>query len=290
MAPEQGPNRLPEVGPGEGGQGHRGPASDLGRAGFRIPGQRADVLPPAWHVGHRSGVDPDRIREALDRARKPGSPRLEVLEDGAVRPPAVGLVPGSFDPLTWAHAALADALDTDLVLLVYSPATLAKEVGPGGEPEPPLLSEDDRIASLLAYAAGRRRLGVALCSHGLLADQAEAAASAFPGARLVFGVGSDKVIQIFDPSWYRDRDAALDRLFTLAEVAYAIRSGDQERVGRALAANGRWRLRLRPLPADPAVSVVSSRTVRAAVRRGEEVSSVVPGEVLPFVTPGEGSR
>jgi nicotinamide-nucleotide adenylyltransferase len=235
-------------------------------------------------------VDPDRIREALDRSRQTGHPRLEVLEDGGVRPPAVGLVPGSFDPMTVAHAALAEALDTDLVLFLYSPATLAKEGGPGGEPEPPLLSEVDRVASLLAYAAVRRRRGVAVCSHGLLADQAEAAARALPGARVVFGVGSDKVIQIFDPSWYRDRDAALDRLFTLAEVAFAIRSGDRERVDRALAASGRWRPRLRPLPADPAVSAVSSRTVRAALRRGEDVSSVVPGEVLPFVTPGEGSR
>jgi nicotinic acid mononucleotide adenylyltransferase len=233
-------------------------------------------------------VDPQRIPEALDRARRPGPPRLEVLEGGGGRPRAVGLVPGSFDPMTVGHAAVAEALDADLALLAYSPATLAKEAGPGGQPEPPLLAEVDRIASLVAYAAGRRQVGVALSSHGLLADQAEAAARAFPGSRLVFGVGSDKVVQLLDPSWYGDRDAALDRLFALAEVAYAVRAGDRERVDRAVAAGGRWRPRLRPLSVGPDVSAVSSRAVRAAIRRGDDVSAAVPPEVLPFVRTPEG--
>jgi nicotinic acid mononucleotide adenylyltransferase len=124
---------------------------------------------------------------------------------------------------------------------------------------------------------------VALCSHGLLADQASAAAEAFPNARLVFGVGSDKVVQVLDPRWYDDRDRALDRLFVRAEVAYAMRSGDQERVARALAAAGRWRARIRFLVVDASLAALSSRAVRVALRRGEDVSSLVPGEVLPFV-------
>jgi nicotinamide-nucleotide adenylyltransferase len=227
-------------------------------------------------------VDRGEIRAALGRARRPGPPRLEVL-DGLPPAAAVGLLPGSFDPLTVAHVAVAEALDADLIVFLYSPATLPKEVGPGGETEPPLLGEEDRLASLLALAGRRPRLAVALCSHGLLTDQASAAAEAFPNARLVFGVGSDKVVQVLDPRWYGDRDRALDRLFVRAEVAYAMRSGDQERVARALAAAGRWRARIRSLVVDSSVAAVSSRAVRVALRRGEDVSSLVPGEVLPFV-------
>jgi nicotinic acid mononucleotide adenylyltransferase len=227
------------------------------------------------------------IRAALDRARAPGAPRLEVL---GVRPaaPVVGLVPGSFDPMTVAHAALALALPAGEVLFVYSPATLPKQMGPGGEPEPPLLAEEDRVASVLAYCEDRPELGVALCSHGLLADQAEAAGGAFPGAGLLFGVGSDKIAQLLDWRWYADRDASLDSLFSRAEVAFAVRAGDEGRVDRILAAS-RWKGKIRSLAVDRSVAVVSSRAVRAAVRRGEDVRGSVPPEVLPFLSRGEGS-
>jgi nicotinamide-nucleotide adenylyltransferase len=202
--------------------------------------------------------------------------------------PVVGLVPGSFDPMTVAHAALALALPAGAVLFVYSPATLPKEAGPGGGPEPPLLPQEDRVASVLAYCADRPWLGVALCSHGLLADQAAAAGEAFPGADLLFGVGSDKLIQLFDRKWYRDRDASLDVLFSRAGVAYAVRAGDEERVEQARAGGGRWAAKVRSLPVDPGVAALSSRAVRAALRRGEDVRGSVPAEILPFLSRGGG--
>jgi nicotinamide-nucleotide adenylyltransferase len=228
------------------------------------------------------------IRGALDRARRPGRPRLEVL--GATSPVRrLGLIPGSFDPMTIGHAALADALGADLSLFVYSPSTLPKEHAPVGAPEPSLLSQQDRVASLVAYCLDRPARGVALCSHGLLVDQAEAAAASFPLSRLVLGVGSDKLVQLADPRWYRDRDDALDRLFTLAEVAFALRTGDEGRILRALDETGRWRDRLRRVRLPPEAASVSSRAVRAALRLGGNVESAIPPEVRPFVSTGAGS-
>lgn len=233
-------------------------------------------------------MDAAAIREALDRAGRPGPPRLEVLgpEPGAVS--ALGLVPGSFDPMTIAHAGLVEALAADAVLLVCSPATLAKESGPGGTPSEPLLAPTQRVASLLAYARRRPAVGVALCSHGLYADQAVAAADAFPGMRLVFGMGSDKVLQLFDPAWYEDRDAALERLFSLAEVRYAVRRGDEGRLAAALAEEPRWAGSLRALKLPPGAAGVSSRSVREGLRRGADVTPLVPEEVRPFLAPGAG--
>lgn len=194
------------------------------------------------------------------------------------------MVPGSFDPMTVAHAALAEALlsRAGAVYLVASSRTLPKEPGPGGEAGSPLLSPEDRVASLLAFAEHRSGIAVALCSHGLYADQADAAVDRFPGAEVVFGVGSDKVRQLFDPSWYEDRDAALDRLFRRARVAYAVRAGEEPAVRRVLAEHPRWAERLERLRLPTEAASVAARRVREALRRGESADDLVPREVLPF--------
>jgi nicotinic acid mononucleotide adenylyltransferase len=208
---------------------------------------------------------------------------LEIL--GASPPPvgSVGLVAGSFDPMTVAHAALAAALGTDLTLLVWSPATLPKEAGPGGDPSPPLLEPEEVLASLLVWCGPRPWARVAICSHGLLADQVEAAAASFPRSRLVLGMGSDKVLQLLDPGWYQDRDAVLGRLFDRAEVAAAARAGHAMEV---VLAETRWSERIRTVRLPAALAAISSRAVREAVRQGEDVAKAVPPEILPFVRGG----
>ena len=237
---------------------------------------------------HHRDVDPIAIRAALERSRAPGGPRLDVLRPApAVK--VLGLVPGSFDPLTVAHAALAEALDTDLTLFLYSPRTLPKRAGPGGVVRAPLMEEEDRVASLVAYCRTRHGLGVALSPHGLLIDQAEAAAASFPRARLVFGVGSDKIEQILDPRWYPDPGTALGRLFMLAEVAYAIREGDRDPLHARPGDAARWRGRFHPVELPEHVRAISSRRIREAVRRGERADPMVPPEVRPFLSLGGGS-
>jgi nicotinic acid mononucleotide adenylyltransferase len=240
------------------------------------------MVPPAYAFPgwHRTGMDRRALAAAIERAARPGRPRLEIL---GTRPPSaqsVGLVAGSFDPMTAAHAALAEALGTELTLLVWSPATLPKETGPGGAPSPPLLGPEDVVASLLSWCRPRASTRVAVSSHGLLVDQVEAAAASFPRSRLVLGVGSDKLRQLLDRRWYEDRDEVLDRLFDRAEVAVAAREGDASDVA---ADEPRWSARIRTVRLPPELAAVSSRAVREAVRRGEDVSATVPPEVLAFV-------
>lgn len=116
-----------------------------------------------------------------------------------------GCYPGSFDPLTVAHLAIADAAreqcGLDQVDLVISEVALGK----AGHHH----SMDERVAIIeRAVAAGDRPwLRVAVTSHQLLADIAE-------GYDLLV-VGADKWAQVLDPSFYGsadDRDAALARL------------------------------------------------------------------------------
>ncbi|HXF73868.1 MAG TPA: adenylyltransferase/cytidyltransferase family protein [Actinomycetota bacterium] len=222
-------------------------------------------------------------RPALVLLGAPAAGPGEAALEGAAVPGTVAILSGSFDPPTVGHLALAEAAaaEADLVLLVYSARTLPKDPGA----PPPLLPEEARVEALRALAAGRPWLRAALCSHGLLAEQARAAADRFPGARLLLAMGSDKALQLLDPRWYEDRDRTLDELFALAEVRYAVRAGDEGRVEAALAepANARWRGRFRRLELPPGAAPVSSRAVREALRGGRPVGALVPPEVLPVL-------
>jgi nicotinic acid mononucleotide adenylyltransferase len=207
---------------------------------------------------------------------RPDQPDLE--------PESMALVAGSFDPVTVGHVALAEvALDrSDVAVFVYSIRTLPKQ----GDASRPLLTEIERIAALEWFCRSRPRALVGLCSHGLLSDQVTAARRRFPRAVLSLVMGSDKVLQLLDPVWYEDRDAALARLFEQADVRYAVRAGEARAVESALAdLPGAWRARFTRLDVPESVAAISSRSVRERLRRGEDVRALVPPEVHAFLAP-----
>lgn len=122
---------------------------------------------------------------------------------------AIGAYPGSFDPPTVAHLAVAEAAvrqcGLDRLDLVLSEVALGKEATHA-------VSLADRVAVLRAVAADRPWLGVSVTRHRLLADIAE-------GYDLLV-MGADKWAQVVDPVWYggaiEARDAALARLPAVA--------------------------------------------------------------------------
>ena len=123
----------------------------------------------------------------------------------------VGVYPGSFNPPTVAHLAIAEAArhahDLERLVLSVSRSALAKE----HVLRPPF---DDRIEVLQASVAHLDWLDVRVTDHQLLADIAV-------GFDLLV-VGADKWRQLHDPVWYDDdpvaRDDALARLPALAVV------------------------------------------------------------------------
>lgn len=114
--------------------------------------------------------------------------------------------PGTFDPPTIAHVAIAEAALADAgvehVDLVVNRAPLGK---------PGALPLDVRLSMLDAVAASRPWLSVTVTDHLLLADIAE--------GYDVLVLGADKWAQVVDERWYAsaaDRDAAVARLPRLA--------------------------------------------------------------------------
>ena len=176
--------------------------------------------------------------------------------------------------------ARAAATDSELLVLVYSARTLPKD----DAASPALLDETDRLESVLAWCEARG-LALGLCSHGLLADQVAAAAERFPGADLALAIGSDKLLQVLDPSWYDDRDRALDGLFERARLRYAVREGDEGIVAEALGRPdvARWLPSIERLEVPAEVATVSSRLVRDRLRAGEDVDGLVPEEIRPYL-------
>ncbi len=114
------------------------------------------------------------------------------------------MYPGSFNPPTTAHLAIAEAAvrqyKLDRLDLVVSTVALAKE-----DVDRPRMA--DRLAVLESVAESREWLGVATTTKQLLADIAE-------GYDLLV-VGADKWAQIHQDRWYQgpaDKAAALARL------------------------------------------------------------------------------
>jgi len=117
----------------------------------------------------------------------------------------IAAYPGSFNPPTVAHLAIAEAAlrqsGVERVDWVVSELALGKE-----DVEVPVLA--DRLEVLRAVAATREWLGVAVTAQQLIVDVAQ--------GYDVLVLGADKWAQVLDPAWYGDdpvaRDEALARL------------------------------------------------------------------------------
>jgi hypothetical protein len=127
---------------------------------------------------------------------------------------AVGVYPGSFNPPTVAHLAIAEAAVRQCGL---DRVDLALARRPLGKDAADLAALDERRAVLEAVAASRPWLGVVVSEHRLVVDLAR-------GYDVVV-MGADKWAQVTDPAWYGDDPAARDRaVAALPRVAVAPRA------------------------------------------------------------------
>lgn len=132
--------------------------------------------------------------------------------------------PGSFDPLTVAHLAIAEAAVTqaalDRVDLALSRRALGKDHG-GHH------SLDDRVAAIERAAAARPWLGAIVTDAQLVTDIAR-------GYDAVV-MGADKWAQVRDPAWYGGDEHARDAaVAALPRVLLVARPGFPETDGAQL--------------------------------------------------------
>ena len=166
----------------------------------------------------------------------------------------VGVYPGTFNPLTVAHLAIASAAHDELALervdLVVSRSPLAKDVA-----EHPCL--DHRLEVLHRAAETRPWFGVVVTEARLLADIAQ--------GYDVLVLGADKWAQLLDPAFYGGSDRSRDEVLArLPQVALAPRPPHAVPDGHVV------------LPVDASV-----RDVSATEARGGRRSWMAP-EALAF--------
>jgi nicotinic acid mononucleotide adenylyltransferase len=212
------------------------------------------------------------LAAALARARAAGPPRLELVAGTVAPGRRHGLLAGTFNPLTRAHTAVAVAghrAGCERVVLAMAPASLDKQQVERAHPV-------DRLDWARAWARRHRWAAVAVSSHPLLVDMAEAL-GALSGGEVALLVGADKAAQLVDARYYDDLGSALARLAGAAWLLVADREqGAEVAAGRQDPGHGLRTVRL-PTPAwAPARSATQARAVAAG---GGDLRPLLPAAV-----------
>jgi len=228
-----------------------------------LPAMGAGVL------GARERRRLEPLAAALARAARPGPPRLEPVAGQLSPSPKAGLLAGTFNPFTRAHAAVAVAghrAGCDPVVLAMAPVSLAKEALERAHPV-------DRLDWVRSWARRHPWAVVAVASHGLLVDMAEALAR-LTGGEVALLLGADKAAQLVEARWYRDPAEALRRLDRAASLLVAERAGHPvpDLPVRAVR-----------LPTAAWVPERSASEARAAARRGLALDGLLPAVVARAV-------
>jgi|GEM_PF-324302 len=204
------------------------------------------------------------------------------------RPESVALITGSFNPLTTAHVALAEAAlregGFDMIVWGIATSTIDKEMVERA-------SLEDRFTQLIAFSHVFPDGAVVAFNKGLYVDEARALRQVLPAdCTINIVVGFDKIVQILDPRYYSDREVALRELFELASIRVAPRAEFGEAALRELLAqpdNRRYQDMVAYLPLNPVYAAKSSTEVRALARRQETIAE--PEEPVKRVLTPEGA-
>ncbi|GHO91850.1 hypothetical protein KSF_018980 [Reticulibacter mediterranei] len=226
-----------------------------------------------------------RVQALIDQLDPEGEPEALTVPGSARPHDAVIVFTGSFNPPTTAHIAMLQ--EARRYARQHEPmhlyAAMSKHTVDKESVERPLLL--DRIVLLQKLL--RRRVpdtGILLFNRGLYVDQAEAVQRSFPEVkRIFFLIGFDKIVQILDPHYYQDRDAALRDLFQQAELLVAPRGNDGEQELEELIQqpqNRQFARYIHPLPLNRAYRDISSSQVR---QRANRYQHEVPQEVQRFM-------
>lgn len=199
---------------------------------------------------------------------------MELIVARRSQPVRLGILPGSFNPPTRAHVALAEQALThvDQVLLVLPRVFPHKDYGGA--------SLDQRVELLRALAFGRPSLGVAVSDGGLFIEMAGEARLHFPDSRLFFLCGRDAAERII--SWDYDDPSTVERMLRQFSLLVAPRRGMYQPP-----AHLRQFVQVLGVCGD---DECSSTLVRETIRSGGDWQSLVPEEICETVERIYGAR
>ena len=225
------------------------------------------------------------IQALLDSLNPDTEPQALLVPDSPVPRANIIVFPGSFNPPTNAHIALLQQarVFTHNYQPTYLYAAISKRTVDKEEVERPTwLDRIDLLHTVLHTYL--QDTGIILFNRGLYVEQAQALRSSFLGVqRIFFLLGFDKIVQIFDPRYYENRDTSLMALFKLAELLVAPRGNDGEKELDALLhrpKNERFAPYVHSLPFDAQYRHMSS----TLIRHGNTASvHDVPREVQQFI-------
>jgi nicotinamide-nucleotide adenylyltransferase len=226
-----------------------------------------------------------RIQALLDQLGPQAASQALVVPGSPMPEGKIIVFPGSFNPPTLAHLALLR--QAWQFARVHGPmhiyAALSTHITDKECVQRPLLL--DRITLLETVLRNHvRHTGIMLFNRGLYVEQAEAVHGDFPQVSdLYFLIGFDKIVQIFDPRYYTDRDKALHELFKLADFLVAPRAeAGPEELSRLLdrPENRQYAGHIHALPLSATYRNVSSTNIRQALSTHEQE---VPAEVRRFI-------
>lgn len=187
--------------------------------------------------------------------------------------PRLGVLGGTFNPVTRAHLALAEAAAQEFSLgeVLFVLPTELPHRAPGE------VTVEERLALLVAALDPHERFSLALCSHGLFLDMARALAPHYAaGTKVYFLVGSDAAERIL--GWdYAEPDKTLKEMFARFDLIVCARAGRLSLPQDARLAPFGGQIHPLALPAD--VQGISATEVRERLRAGQPIDDLVPAAV-----------
>ncbi len=180
----------------------------------------------------------------------------------------LGILAGSFNPPTVAHAELARAAQFEVDHLLF--------VVPGALPHKPYFGATlEQRLEMLAAADLAERYSIATTEQGLFIDIArECREFCDPETRLCFVCGRDAAERIL--SWDYGRPNVVEEMLAQFELLVAPRAGDfQPPAGLSH--------RIRPLRMNAGQDEVSSTEVRERIARGQPWEHLVPAPIVERV-------
>ena len=195
----------------------------------------------------------------------------------------LGIFSGSFNPITIAHIKMVEEAREqyrlDEMLLLLAKANVDKdEFG---------LPFAGRILTLKRYAETKNNISIGVSSHGRYIDKVAALKACYPPDTVFyFIVGYDTLVRIFDPKYYTDLNAELEKLFSQCRFIAANRDNiDIATIQQYLSQTSLqpYKKYVDYLLLSDEYAEVSSTEVRKRIEKGESVSHLVPPVVTDFL-------